>query len=52
MEVTLCDNEVIVGSTLSYRVEGQGFFIQPSDTQSNNVSVFVTAAGLRHLRYL
>jgi PilZ domain len=52
MEVTLRDNEVIVGSTLSYRVEGHGFFIQPSDTQSNNLSVFVTAAALQHVRYL
>jgi hypothetical protein len=42
MEVTFLDNEVMVGSTQSYLDEGQGFFLQPADPRSNNLSVFVT----------
>ena len=52
VEVTFLDNEVMVGSTQSYLPEGQGFFLQPADPRSNNLSVFVTAAGVQHTRFL
>ena len=54
MEVTFCANDVIVmvGSTLSYRTEGHGFFLRPADPRSNNLSVFVTAAGMQQVRFL
>jgi uncharacterized protein DUF6982 len=52
IEVTFLDNEVIVGSTQSYGDEGQGFFLQPVDPRSNNLSVFVTAAGVQQMRVL
>jgi Family of unknown function (DUF6982)/PilZ domain len=52
MEVTFHDNEVIIGSTLSYRGVGNGFFLQPADPRSNNLRVFVTAAGLQQARFL
>jgi len=52
VEVTFLDNEVMVGSTQSYPAEGQGFFLQPADPRSNNLSVFVTAAGVQHTRFL
>jgi hypothetical protein len=52
MEVTFCDNEVLVGSTLSYRTEGLGFLLRPADPRSNNLGVFVTAAGLQQVRFL
>jgi hypothetical protein len=52
MEVTFRDNEIMVGSTLSYRGAGNGFFLQPADPRSNNLRVFVTAAGMRQLRFL
>jgi uncharacterized protein DUF6982 len=52
MEVTFCDNEVMVGSTLSYRAEGHGFVLRPADPTSNNLSVFVTAAGMQQVRFL
>ena len=52
MEVTFWDNEVIIGSTQSYRAEGEGFFLQPADPQSNNLSVFVAAAGVQQIRFL
>jgi hypothetical protein len=51
MEMTLCNRQVMAGSTLSDEANGPGFFIQPADTQSNNLSVFVTTAGLEHLRF-
>src|SRR4030095_14989467 len=51
MEVTFWDNEVIIGSTQSYRAEGEGFFLQPADPRSNNLSVFV-AAGVQQIRFL
>lgn len=52
MEVTFRDNEIMVGSTLSYRGAGNGFFLQPADPRSNNLRVFVTAAGMRQVRFL
>jgi hypothetical protein len=52
IEITFHDNEVLVGSTLGYRREGHGFFVQPADAGSNNLRVFVTTAGMRHARFL
>ena len=52
MEVTFSDNEVMVGSTLSYGIEGHGFFLRPADPRSNNLSVFVTATGMQQIRLL
>jgi Family of unknown function (DUF6982)/PilZ domain len=52
MEVTFRDNEIMVGSTLSYRGEGNGFFLQPADPGSNNLRVFVTPAGMQQVRFL
>jgi hypothetical protein len=52
VEVTFHDSEVMVGSTLGYRGEGNGFFVQPADTRSNNLRVFVTASGMQQVRFL
>ncbi len=52
VEVTFRDREVMVGSTLGYRGEGNGFFIHPADPGSNNLRVFVTAAGTQRVRFL
>jgi len=52
IEVTFWDNEVMVGSTQSYRTEGRGFFLHPADSLSNNLSVFVAAAGVQQMRFL
>ena len=52
IEVTFHDDEVLVGSTLSYRHDGQGFFVYPADLKSNNVRVFVVLGAVRHLRFL
>jgi hypothetical protein len=52
VEVTFRDNEVMVGATLAYRNDGNGFFIHPADPGSNNLRVFVTAAGIQRMRFL
>jgi Family of unknown function (DUF6982) len=53
IEVTFSDNEVILGSTLSYRPqnEGHGFFIKPVDPESNNQRIFVVMNAVRHVRF-
>jgi hypothetical protein len=52
IEVTFRDGEVLVGSTLNYRPDGQGFFVQPADPRSNNLRVFVTHAVIRQIRFV
>ena len=52
MEVTFRDNEIMVGSTLTYRGAGNGFFLKPADPRSNNLRVFVTAAGMQQVRFV
>jgi hypothetical protein len=52
VEVTFRDGEVMRGSTLSYKPNGRGFFLQPANSASNNIRVFVLMAGVRHMRFL
>ncbi len=52
LEVTFADDEVLLGSTLSYRPDGLGFFINPADTRGNNLRVFVVGSAIRHVRFL
>jgi hypothetical protein len=52
VQVTFRDREVMVGATLAYRGEGNGFFIHPADPGSNNLRVFVTATGAKEVRFL
>ena len=52
IEITFHDHEIMVGSTLAYREEGHGFFVHPADPRSNNLRVFVTAAGMHKVRFL
>jgi hypothetical protein len=52
MEVTFFDDEVLVGTTLTYRPDGQGFFLNPADPRANNVRVFVVTSAVRHVRFL
>jgi hypothetical protein len=51
VEVTLNDDEVIVGTTLNYRSDGQGFFVTPVDPNTNNIRVFVVANSVRQVRF-
>jgi hypothetical protein len=50
IEVTFCDDEVVIESMLACPTEG--FFLRPADPCSNNLGVFVTAAGLQQVRFL
>jgi hypothetical protein len=52
LEVTFADDEVLIGSTLSYRPDGVGFFVNPADSQGNNLRIFVVSSALRHVRFL
>ncbi len=51
IEVTLIDDEVIVGRTLSYRPDGHGFFVVPADPLANNIRVFVVSSSVRQVRF-
>jgi hypothetical protein len=52
LEVTFTDDEALLGSTLGYRPDGVGFFVNPADTGGNNVRVFVVSSAIRHVRFL
>jgi hypothetical protein len=51
IEVTLNDDEVLVGRTLSYRADGNGFFVFPADPLANNIRVFVVSSSVRQVRF-
>jgi PilZ domain len=51
IEVTLLDDEVLVGTTLNYRAGSTGFFIHPADPRANNVRVFVVGSAVRQVRF-
>lgn len=51
IEVTLLDDEVLVGTTLNYRTDSTGFFISPADPGGNNLRVFVVPSAVRQLRF-
>jgi hypothetical protein len=51
IEVTLIDDEVIVGRTLSYRPDGNGFFVVPADPLANNIRIFVVSTSVRQVRF-
>jgi hypothetical protein len=44
VRVSFKDGEVLVGSTMGYDPKREGFFLFPSDPQSNNIKVFVISS--------
>lgn len=50
--VTFNDGETLIGSTLGYRGEGNGFFMNPADPRSNNLRVFVAPGSTQLVRFL
>ena len=52
VEVVFEDGEVLRGTTLAYRSDGNGFFVQPADAESNNMRVFVSPLATVHVRFL
>lgn len=52
VEVTFRDGEMMRGSTLSYKPNARGFYLQPPNSSGNNIRVFVVMAAVRHMRFL
>jgi hypothetical protein len=52
IEVAFEDGEILRGTTLAYRADGSGFFVQPADAGSNNMRVFVSPGATLHVRFL
>jgi hypothetical protein len=50
--VTFHDGETLLGSTLGYRGDGNGFFVHPADPRSNNLRVFVAPGATLQVRLL
>ena len=52
MAITFLDDELLVGTTLNYQPDGQGFFVFPADPKGNNLRVFVVSRAVRHVQFL
>jgi hypothetical protein len=52
VEVTFADGEVVVGSTMGYDPSRPGFFITPSDSESNNLRMYVVSSAVKRFRFL
>jgi Family of unknown function (DUF6982) len=52
VEVTFTDGEVLVGSTLGYDPNRQGFFLFPADPKSNNIRLYAVTKSVKRVRYL
>lgn len=52
VRVAFKDGEVLVGSTMGYERQRQGFFLIPADSRSNNLRVFAVTAFVTSVRFL
>jgi len=52
VQVTFRDGEVMTGSTLTYKPNGRGFFVEPANTNGNNLRVYVVTGSIRHIRFV
>lgn len=52
LKITFHDGESIAGSTMDYNPTGQGFFIFPFDTNSNNQRIFVVNGAVHDVEHL
>ena len=52
IRITFKDGEVILGSTVGYTPNRPGFFLIPTDPDSNNLRVFVCAAGISKVEFI
>lgn len=50
VEIVFRDGEVLRGRALDYRPEESGFYLKPSDPESNNEMVFVPLTALRRVK--
>ncbi len=52
MEVTFADGEKLPGSSVAYNPKNLGFFMLPSDRDSNNERIFVVNRNVKQVRML
>lgn len=52
IRITFKDGEVILGSTVGYTPNRPGFFLVPMDPDSNNLRIFVCAAGISKVEFI
>jgi len=52
IHVEFFDHEVIIGHTLGYSPDRQGFFMTPADPQGNNGRIFVVRTAAKNIKLL
>ena len=52
VEVSFTDGETVLGTTLNYRPDCQGFFVSPADPSGNNTRIYVVSKAVRRVRFL
>jgi hypothetical protein len=52
MRVNFSDGEIVIGYTLGYSPERQGFYITPADLQGNNERIFVVKSATAKIEFL
>ena len=52
IEVKFADGETVVGYTLAYSPDRQGFFMTPADLQGNNERIFVVKSATEKVAFI
>jgi len=52
MKVEFFDGEVVIGYTLGYSPDRQGFFLTPADADGNNERIFVVSSATNKVEYV
>lgn len=52
IEVEFFDGEIVIGYTLAYSSDRQGFFLTPADVNGNNERVFVVNSATKKTQFL
>jgi hypothetical protein len=52
VNVKFSDGEIIVGFTIGYSPDRQGFFLTPADLQGNNERIFVVKSATEKIEFL
>jgi hypothetical protein len=52
MQVDFSDGESIIGFTLGYSPERQGFYLTPADAEGNNIRIFVVKSATNNVAFI
>ena len=52
VKVKFSDSEIIIGFTIGYSPDRQGFFLTPADLQGNNERIFVVKSATEKIEFL